>query len=210
MSSDAYHISAPSEDGDGPIRVMQHCARRRGRCIPRKCRLHQRPRHLDARRRPDRDDGDQGASSASTRGRSPCRSTKSMMGHLLGAAGRRRERGLHPRDPERHHSADHQPDAPRPRVRPRLRARHGAQGRRWSGRSPTPSASAAPTLPFFFASTTHDRTLMRVWPEPRTGTDHEYRRVREAGPRHRNQDQDRRHRRPDRRGRSQLRGEPLR
>ena len=56
--ADAYHMTAPSEDGDGAVprdaggaRVGRHRAGRR--------RLHQRPRHLDAVQRPARDAGDQ-------------------------------------------------------------------------------------------------------------------------------------------------------
>ena len=54
---------------------------RRGR------RLRQRARHLDAAQRPRGDEGDQGGARRRTRGEIPVSSTKSAIGHLLGAAG---------------------------------------------------------------------------------------------------------------------------
>ena len=71
MSADAYHITAPSEDGDGPFRVMGAALKSAG-VEPRPGRLHQRPRHLDAARRQGRDASPSSAASASTRGSSPC------------------------------------------------------------------------------------------------------------------------------------------
>ena len=85
MSSDAYHITAPSEDGDGAIRVMQTAIR-------------------DARIRPEQVDyiNAHGTSTpfndrsetmaikkvfADHAGKIAVSSTKSMTGHLLGAAG---------------------------------------------------------------------------------------------------------------------------
>ena len=47
MSADAYHITAPPEDGDGGVRVMRLALEER-RHPARPGRLHQRPRHLDA------------------------------------------------------------------------------------------------------------------------------------------------------------------
>ncbi len=58
MSGDAYHMTAPSEDGDGAFRVMQR-GDRIGRHPARPGRLHQRARHVDAAQRSHRDDGDQ-------------------------------------------------------------------------------------------------------------------------------------------------------
>ena len=75
-------------------------------------------------------------------------STKSMIGHLLGGAGRRSRRSS-PCSPivDGRHPADDQPHRPRPGVRPRLRARRGARGGRATWRRRTPSASAATTSP---------------------------------------------------------------
>ncbi len=56
-------------------------------------------------------------------------SPKSMVGHLLGAAGAVASAGRHRRHPRRRHPADDQPRQPGPaRVRPRLRAHGGAPG----------------------------------------------------------------------------------
>ena len=66
MSADAFHITAPSEDGDGGMRVMPAALTQRRRRAGAG-RLHQRPRHVDAVQRQARDAGDQARSSASTR-----------------------------------------------------------------------------------------------------------------------------------------------
>ena len=65
MSGDAYHITCPSEDGDGAFRVMRNALQGR-RHRARADRLRQRARHLHRTRRPDRDHRPSSASSAST------------------------------------------------------------------------------------------------------------------------------------------------
>ena len=72
MSADAYHITAPSEDGDGPFRVMGAALESAG-IRPSRSIVHQRARDVDAARRQGGDDCDQALLSASTRGSSPCR-----------------------------------------------------------------------------------------------------------------------------------------
>ena len=58
MSADAYHITAPSEDGDGAYRVMRAALESAG-IGPGPGRLHQRARHLHAAGRQARDPGHQ-------------------------------------------------------------------------------------------------------------------------------------------------------
>ena len=85
MSADAYHITAPSEDGDGGVRVMRDGASERP-ASSRTSGLHQRPRHLDAVQRQARNAGHQALFGDHAR-KLAISSTKSMTGHLLGGAG---------------------------------------------------------------------------------------------------------------------------
>ena len=84
LSGDAYHITAPAEDGDGGFRAMKAALKRAGIDADRH-RLHQRPRHLDHGRR-DRA-GRGRAAAAHAADKVAMSSTKSATGHLLGAAG---------------------------------------------------------------------------------------------------------------------------
>jgi 3-oxoacyl-[acyl-carrier-protein] synthase II len=83
MSADAYHITAPSEDGDGPLRVMQRAMRSAG-IEPSQVS------YINAHGT-STPHGDKVETIAIKRcfGASipPVSSTKSMTGHLLGAAG---------------------------------------------------------------------------------------------------------------------------
>ena len=86
LTADAFHISAPEPTGRGAAMAMTQGDAPGGRRA-RRDRLHRRPRHLDAAQRRHRDAGDQARPSASTPTRSPITSPKSMVGHMLGAAG---------------------------------------------------------------------------------------------------------------------------
>ena len=85
MSGDAYHISAPSDDGDGPFRVMRNTLRDAG--LP--------PESVDYvnAHGTSTPHGDKVETVALKRafgehaGKLAVSSTKSMTGHLLGAAG---------------------------------------------------------------------------------------------------------------------------
>ena len=85
LSGDAYHITAPSEDGDGGFRAMQMALKRAGLAAVRH-RLRQRPWHFDHGRR-HRSWARWNGCWAMPRRASRMSSTKSSIGHLLGAAG---------------------------------------------------------------------------------------------------------------------------
>ena len=143
MSADAYHITAPSEDGDGPFRVMGAALKSAG-IQPGAGRLHQRARHVDAARRQGRDDRHQAL----------LRRAREVAGRLVdqvddraSARRGRRPRGGHhgARRPPSGRAADHQPRPSGRGVRSRLRARTRSGRWRSSTRCRTRSASAAPT-----------------------------------------------------------------
>ncbi len=85
-TADAYHITAPDPEGDGAMRCMRMAIADAG-LHPGRHRLHQRPRHLHPVQRRDGDAGHQEGLRRARPDASPVSSTKSMIGHLLGAAG---------------------------------------------------------------------------------------------------------------------------
>ncbi len=86
LSGDAYHITAPSPDGDGGFRCMQAAIKRAGISSVRD-RLYQRPRHLDAAWATRSNWARSPACWATAASKAAMSSTKSAIGHLLGAAG---------------------------------------------------------------------------------------------------------------------------
>ena len=86
LTADAFHISAPEPTGRGASRAMT-LAREHAGVDGRRDRLDRRPRDLHAAQRRDRDAGDQGVLRAGRAQGARSRSPKSMVGHLVGAAG---------------------------------------------------------------------------------------------------------------------------
>src|SRR5262249_47895264 len=83
MSADAYHITAPSEDGDGPLRVMQRAIASAGIEPSQVSYI-----NAHGTSTPHGDKVETIAIKRCFRDRvPPVSSTKSMTGHLLGAAG---------------------------------------------------------------------------------------------------------------------------
>ncbi len=121
----ARHRARPDRHPSGAR--DQDGARRRRRVAERH-RLHQRPRHLDAARRRDRDPGHQ---ARVRRGEGLLDADLLHEGRdrpLPRRVGRDRGARLHPRRARRHRPADDQPRDARPRVRPRLHPERVAQG----------------------------------------------------------------------------------
>ncbi len=120
MSGDAYHITAPSEDGDGAVRCMERALRKAGltpadidyiNAHGTSTPFNDRLETLAIKRA-------FGAHAA----RVAVSSTKSMTGHTAGRGGRRRGRHLGAGRLPPGGAADHQPRCARRGLRPRLRA----------------------------------------------------------------------------------------
>ena len=144
MSADGTHITAPDEEGRGAARAMQMCLDD-ARCRSRRGRLHQRPRHQHRPGRPGRDQGHEDGLRRPRAEWLKVSSTKSQLGHLLGASGGvelvasclAMQRGVLPPTINL--------DEPRPELRPRLHPQHRPRGRVSTTSCPTASASAATT-----------------------------------------------------------------
>ena len=114
LSADAYHVSAPSEDGDGAARAMKMALKKAG-LSPKDIgyiNAHATSTPL----------GDRSETNAIKSVFGPAAydvavsSTKSMTGHLLGRGRRDRGDRLHQGDPRRRPAADDQPGEPGPRL----------------------------------------------------------------------------------------------
>ena len=146
LAGDAYHITAPAEDGDGGFRAMKAALKDAGIDAVGH-RLRQRPRHLDAAGRRDRT-GRRRAPARQRRGQGlTMSSTKSTTGHLLGAAGAIEAvfSVLAIRDQIAPPTINL--DNPSVETADRSGAAQGQADARSTWRCPTASASAAPTPP---------------------------------------------------------------
>ena len=121
LTADAFHISAPEPTGRGQARAMTKALRNAGVA----------PDEIDyivahGTATPLNDVTETRAIKAAYGEHAykvAISSPKSMIGHLVGAAGIASALAAHRRDPRRRHPADRQPAHARPGVRPRLRAR---------------------------------------------------------------------------------------
>ena len=125
MSGDAYHLTAPSEDGNGAFRSMRNALQKRPP-VARQHRLHQRSRHLDPARRRDRAGRRQ---APVRRPRLQALDVVDQIGDRSSARRRRQRRGdiLDPGVARRGGAADPQPRKPVAVLRHRPRAETAAE-----------------------------------------------------------------------------------
>ncbi len=132
LTADAFHISAPDPTGRGQTRAMTSALRNAG-VAPDEIDYivaHGTATQLNDSTETTAIKGAYGAHAYKVAISSP----KSMIGHLVGAAGIASRPGRHRRDPRRDHPADGQPPHPGSGVRPRLRPADRAQGEGRDGR----------------------------------------------------------------------------
>ena len=143
MTADAYHITAPAPDGEGAQRAMRLAMEDAGI----------RPEQVGyinahGTSTPHGDAAETAAMKAvfgAQARKLVFGSTKSMTGHLLGAAGALEFAVCALVVQRRRDPAHHQPVHARSRLRSRLGAQHGRRRARWTSRSPTRSGSAGTT-----------------------------------------------------------------
>ncbi len=143
MTADAFHITMPDETGSGAMRVMQKTLKDAG-VEP------EQVGYINAHgTSTPYNDKFETLAIKKTFGEHAYKlavsSTKSMTGHLLGAAGGIEGGLLRARDPREDAAADDQLRQPRSGVRSRLRPERAARGAKSTTRSRTASASAART-----------------------------------------------------------------
>ena len=126
LTSDAFHISAPEPSGVHAARAIELALRNAG-VAPEE--LDYICAHGTATKANDASETRAIRMALGKRADDvPASSPKSMVGHLIGAAGRAVGDGLPARHPRRGPAPHHQPAHARPRVRPRLRAADRAPG----------------------------------------------------------------------------------
>ena len=126
-TGDAYHITAPSPDGEGAARAMKRALHDAELAAERRA-VHQRPRHFDAPPATRIETTAVKRVFGEHARRLMMSSTKSMTGHLLGAAGGLEAAVARPGDLARGRSTDHQLREPGSRMRPRLRSESSPRG----------------------------------------------------------------------------------
>ena len=159
LTGDAYHITAPAEDGDGAFRCMTAALKRAGLTPADVDYINAHGTSTMA------DTIELGAVErlvGNAASKISMSSTKSSIGHLLGAAGAAEAIFSILAIRDNIAPADHQPRQSRARNRDRPGAEQAARRARSTWRCPIPSVSAAPTLRLSSSATMADRAGCRA------------------------------------------------